>query len=67
MSYASGLAKLDPINGTQAILRANTGMTDRLPCLLSGLFGVIIPAFLYSIFGTCGQLNVGPEAALSLL
>ncbi|CAD6568133.1 MAG: hypothetical protein CYPHOPRED_002330 [Cyphobasidiales sp. Tagirdzhanova-0007] len=46
MSYASGLAHLDPVNG---------------------LFGVIVPAFLYALFGNCGQLSVGPEAALSLL
>ncbi|KAK9899436.1 hypothetical protein P389DRAFT_168412 [Cystobasidium minutum MCA 4210] len=46
MSYASGLARLDPVNG---------------------LFGVIVPAFIYVIFGTCKQLSVGPEAALSLL
>lgn len=35
--------------------------------LATGLFSVIIPAFIYVIFGTCRQLSVGPEAALSLL
>lgn len=32
-----------------------------------GLFGASIPAMLYSVLGTCRQLSVGPEAALSLL
>jgi MFS superfamily sulfate permease-like transporter len=32
-----------------------------------GLFGVIVPTFIYALVGTCGQLSVGPEAALSLL
>lgn len=45
----------------------NLTLTSMHPSLATGLFGVIIPAFLYSIFGTCNQLNVGPEAALSLL
>jgi hypothetical protein len=65
MSYASGLAKLDPVNGTyRPCSFVNGSISD---VYFSGLFGVIVPAFLYSIFGTCGQLNVGPEAALSLL
>ncbi|GAA5923353.1 uncharacterized protein JCM15063_003621 [Sporobolomyces koalae] len=34
---------------------------------VNGLFGAAIPAFVYSIFGTCRQLSMGPEAALSLL
>ena len=34
---------------------------------LAGLFGVILPTFVYTFFGTCGQLSVGPEAGLSLL
>jgi MFS superfamily sulfate permease-like transporter len=32
-----------------------------------GLFAASIPGFLYAILGTCSQLSVGPEAALSLL
>ncbi|GAA6020734.1 hypothetical protein JCM11491_003513 [Sporobolomyces phaffii] len=32
-----------------------------------GLFGVAIPSLVYSVFGTCRQLSVGPEAALSLI
>ncbi|GAA5915751.1 uncharacterized protein JCM6883_002945 [Sporobolomyces salmoneus] len=34
---------------------------------IHGLFGVSIPALVYSVFGTCRQLSVGPEAALSLI
>ncbi|ORY73400.1 sulfate transporter family-domain-containing protein [Leucosporidium creatinivorum] len=34
---------------------------------ISGLFGAAIPAMLYSVLGTCRQLSVGPEAALSLI
>lgn len=32
-----------------------------------GLFAASVPAMLYSVLGTCRQLSVGPEAALSLL
>ncbi|KAK4055270.1 hypothetical protein OIV83_000552 [Microbotryomycetes sp. JL201] len=32
-----------------------------------GLFGAAIPAMIYSVLGTCRQLSVGPEAALSLI
>ncbi|GAA5898737.1 hypothetical protein JCM5296_006703 [Sporobolomyces johnsonii] len=32
-----------------------------------GLFGVAIPAMIYAFFGTCRQLSLGPEAALSLI
>ncbi|BGP44587.1 hypothetical protein JCM10450v2_000401 [Rhodotorula kratochvilovae] len=34
---------------------------------VNGLFGASIPPMLYSVLGTCRQLSVGPEAALSLL
>lgn len=34
---------------------------------IHGLFGVSIPSLVYSVFGTCRQLSVGPEAALSLI
>ncbi|BGP52635.1 hypothetical protein JCM8202_004835 [Rhodotorula sphaerocarpa] len=34
---------------------------------VSGLFGASVPAMIYSVLGTCRQLSVGPEAALSLL
>lgn len=33
----------------------------------TGLFSSAIPGIIYALFGTCRQLNVGPEAALSLL
>lgn len=33
----------------------------------TGLFASAIPGIIYALFGTCKQLNVGPEAALSLL
>ena len=33
----------------------------------SGLLSSAIPGLVYSMFGTCAHLNVGPEAALSLL
>ncbi|GAA6006635.1 hypothetical protein JCM10207_005000 [Rhodosporidiobolus poonsookiae] len=32
-----------------------------------GLFAAAIPPMLYSVLGTCRQLSVGPEAALSLI
>ncbi|KAK4705263.1 hypothetical protein P7C70_g950, partial [Phenoliferia sp. Uapishka_3] len=34
---------------------------------VNGLFGAAIPAMVYSVLGTCRQLSVGPEAALSLI
>ncbi|KAF8316037.1 hypothetical protein DL93DRAFT_2078228 [Clavulina sp. PMI_390] len=33
----------------------------------TGLFASAVPGIMYALFGTCRQLNVGPEAALSLL
>lgn len=33
----------------------------------TGLFASAIPGIVYALFGTCRQLNTGPEAALSLL
>lgn len=33
----------------------------------TGLFASAVPGLVYALFGTCRQLNVGPEAALSLL
>lgn len=46
MSYATNLAKLNPVNG---------------------LFGASLPPLIYSLLGTCRQLSVGPESALSLI
>ncbi|SGY29841.1 BQ5605_C002g01088 [Microbotryum silenes-dioicae] len=34
---------------------------------VSGLLGASIPPMIYSVLGTCRQLSVGPEAALSLI
>ncbi|GHJ83886.1 hypothetical protein NliqN6_0288 [Naganishia liquefaciens] len=34
---------------------------------IAGLYSVVIPGLIYSLLGTCRQLSVGPEAALSLL
>ena len=34
---------------------------------VNGLFGAIIPSAIYALLGTCPQLSVGPEAALSLM
>ncbi|CAK5275870.1 unnamed protein product [Mycena citricolor] len=34
---------------------------------LSGLFSASVPGLVYAFLGTCRQLNVAPEAALSLL
>ena len=70
MSYASGLAHLNPVNGMyrQPAACRTTHETDgTFDTFATGLFSVIIPAFIYFIFGTCRQLSVGPEAALSLL
>lgn len=33
----------------------------------TGLLAAAVPGMIYAIFGTCRHLNVGPEAALSLL
>lgn len=33
----------------------------------SGLFGAAIPGIIYAMLGSCKTLNVGPEAALSLI
>lgn len=33
----------------------------------NGLFGAAIPPIMYAFLGTCRQLSVGPEAALSLI
>lgn len=34
---------------------------------VNGLFGAAVPPLIYSLLGTCRQLSVGPESALSLL
>lgn len=34
---------------------------------LTGLFAAAIPGFIYALLGSCRQLNVGPEASLSLI
>ncbi|KAI5478550.1 sulfate transporter [Pseudohyphozyma bogoriensis] len=34
---------------------------------VTGLFGAAIPPMVYALLGTCRQLSVGPEAALSLI
>ncbi|PVF96042.1 hypothetical protein CPB86DRAFT_710075 [Serendipita vermifera] len=34
---------------------------------LTGLFAAAVPGFIYALLGSCRQLNVGPEAALSLI
>ncbi|KAF7350960.1 Sulfate anion transporter [Mycena sanguinolenta] len=34
---------------------------------LTGLFSASVPGIVYAFLGTCRQLNVGPEAAVSLL
>ncbi|GAO52689.1 hypothetical protein G7K_6760-t1 [Saitoella complicata NRRL Y-17804] len=33
---------------------------------VNGLYGSVIPPLVYAVFGSCRQLNVSPEAALSL-
>ena len=48
----------------QALSYAST--LAHLPAI-NGLFGVIAPSFVYALLGTCPQLSVGPEAALSLM
>ncbi|GAA6031993.1 hypothetical protein JCM8097_003378 [Rhodosporidiobolus ruineniae] len=42
-----------------------TGLVHTDP--VYGLFAAAIPAMLYSVLGTCRQMSVGPEAALSLI
>ncbi|KAI9632716.1 sulfate transporter family-domain-containing protein [Dioszegia hungarica] len=34
---------------------------------VAGIWSTALPSLIYGIFGTCRQLSVGPEAALSLL
>lgn len=61
VSYASSLAKLSPVAG---LVRSST-------CTLSVLtylqYSAAIPGIVYAFLGTSRQLNVAPEAALSLL
>ncbi|KAK4689920.1 hypothetical protein P7C73_g207, partial [Tremellales sp. Uapishka_1] len=48
----------------QAMSYAN-GLARLTP--VAGLWSVAIPALVYGALGTCRQLSIGPEAALSLL
>lgn len=63
VSYASSLAKLSPVTGLVS--------ASHVPCLPtthhSIQFSAAVPGIVYALLGTSRQLNVAPEAALSLL
>src|ERR1700722_8254179 len=63
VSYASSLANLSPATG----LVSSLPQLDTFLTLLSLKFSASIPGIIYSLLGTSHQLNVAPEAALSLL
>ncbi len=64
VSYASSLAKLSPVTGLvrHFCLAVVIHTTER-----SVKFSAAIPGIVYALLGTSRQLNVAPEAALSLL
>ena len=65
ISYASSLAKLSPLAGLVSGLFS-------IPISFCGIYtsykySAAIPGIVYALLGTSRQLNVAPEAALSLL
>jgi MFS superfamily sulfate permease-like transporter len=62
VSYASSLAKLSPVAG---LVRS----ISSLYCLALNdfQFSAAIPGIIYALLGSSRQLNVAPEASLSLL
>lgn len=64
ISYATSLAKLSPTSGLVCYQPAtvNIHIVDPVP-----QFSASIPGIVYALLGSSRQLNVAPEAALSLL
>jgi MFS superfamily sulfate permease-like transporter len=69
ISYATSLARLSPVVGLVRFLF----FFGSFPCLekrnltASVQFSASIPGIVYAVLGTSRQLNVAPEAALSLV
>lgn len=64
VSYASSLAKLSPVTG---LVRVNHAFRYLRRAYARPQFSAAIPGLVYALLGTSHQLNVAPEAALSLL
>lgn len=70
VSYGTSLARLDPAAGLVCHATHFTPYPFNLPhgtYVTSLQFSASIPGIFYAMFGSSRQLNVGPEAALSLL
>lgn len=65
ISYASSLAKLPPLTGLVSV--GLSGPTHEANGYYYPQFAAAIPGFVYAILGSSKQLNVGPEASLSLI
>lgn len=64
VSYGTSLAKIGPTAGLVSIIAF---IHNQLDAIFSCQFSASIPPIAYSLLGTSRQLNVAPEAALSLL
>ncbi|KIR25137.1 endoplasmic reticulum protein [Cryptococcus deuterogattii LA55] len=62
--YSWSLFSGDLVAGEKAMSYAS-GLARLTP--VAGLWSTAIPALIYGALGTCRQLSIGPEAALSLL
>jgi MFS superfamily sulfate permease-like transporter len=69
VSYASSLAKLSPVTGLVGWFAFEIYASVNLSklTLVYHKFSAAIPGIVYALLGTARQLNVAPEAALSLL
>ena len=65
ISYATSLAKLSPHTGL--VCCSPIYSTTLCTHDLNSQFAAAIPGIVYALLGTSRQLNVAPEAALSLL
>jgi len=65
VSYGITLAKLNPASGLVRLL--GSFLITCFHVHFSTQFAASIPPIMYSLLGTSRQLNVAPEAALSLL
>lgn len=63
VSYATSLAQLSPLTG----LVGPSRLIWRFVLSHCHQFSAAIPGIVYAFLGTCRQLNVAPEAAISLL
>jgi MFS superfamily sulfate permease-like transporter len=67
VSYASSLAKLSPVTGLVRFRSSSTTQNNKHIYHSLSQFSAAIPGIVYALLGTSRQLNVAPEAALSLL